>query len=266
MKKLLVLPATLLLTGCTVMDVVGPRPNKEIMALAKQAAADRTFSDGPAINPWRDLRKVQAEQLRDEALRLCGVDAHGETPSTCDVTFGDTDLPANADAEALLHRTVLAVDNVPPESVDLVVAQAIDAVALTPVRLESVNGELTAGDGDSDAVRAMADAEFRLQYGLSLALAHADDGLRARILDLRDSSRDRVTALGRLIPGGAEELVPEAGYELLVPEPASLEEAAELVSTLQRDLITQWRSVAADAEGSDWMTAAIRLAAHAQQS
>ena len=82
-KKLLVLPATLLLTSCTVMDVVGPRPNGEIMALAKQASADATGGDPD----WRALRQTQSQQLHDEALRLCGVDPSGKTPGTVELIF-----------------------------------------------------------------------------------------------------------------------------------------------------------------------------------
>lgn len=294
MKKLLALPAVLLLTGCTVMDVVGPRANSEILSLAKQASADWVFgSDGTP--EWREIRKFHSEQLQNEALRLCGVDEAGETPSSCNVGYGDTDLPAAASPAELLESTVAAAKKVPDESVDLVVAQAIDAVALVPVELPVDPARLT-GEADIDAARAMLARENTLYYGLGLALAYADDGLRGRIRVLREASHERVSVLTALVGGpgdagppasgdaagvaagvaaegtagvaAAEALVPAAGYEFTegFQEPTSLPEATQLVNTMQSDLVKQWRRTAADASDTEWMRAAILLAAHAQRS
>ena len=94
------------------MDVVGPRANGEIMALAKQASADWVFGD-PAREQWREMRQKQSEELKEEALRLCGLDAQGQTPASCDVSYGDTDLPAEGNASAVLEHTVAAADKVP---------------------------------------------------------------------------------------------------------------------------------------------------------
>lgn len=289
-KKLLALPAVLLLSGCTVMDVVGPRANGEIMALAKQASADWVFgSDGTP--EWREMRKFHGEQLQAEALRLCGVDEAGKTPSTCNVGYGDTDLPAAAAPEELLDSTVAAAKKVPDESVDLVVAQAIDAVALASVELPADPARLS-GEADIDAARAMLAQENALYYGLGLALAYADDGLRGRIRVLREASHERVSVLTTLVddpqpPGdvgagaaaedgaedgaedaAAEALVPAAGYKFTegFQEPTSLPEATHLVKTMQSDLVKQWRRTAANASSADWMRAAILLAAHAQRA
>ena len=166
----MVLPAALLLTSCTVMDVVGPRANGEIMSLAKQASADWVFGD-PSREQWHEMRKKQSEELKNEARRLCGLDAQGETPASCDVGYGDTDLPATGNASALLERTVVAADKVPEESVDLVVAQAVDAVALAPVDLDRIEGPLA--DDTASAADLLA-RENALYYGLGIALAHAD--------------------------------------------------------------------------------------------
>lgn len=279
MKKLLVLPAVLLLTGCTVMDVVGPRPNSEIMALAKQASADWVFGSDDTPE-WREMRKFHSEQLKDEALRLCGTDETGATPSTCDVGYGDTDLPASESVNELVGRTVAAARKVPDESVDLVVAQAIDALALAPVSLAPapIAGE-GAGDGaglsdDADIAAAhdMLARENALYYGLGLALAYADEGLRSRIGTLREASHERVNLLVELIPAGegasTEALAPAAGYTFAegYAEPTSPESAAQLVETMHNDLVTQWRRTAADANSPAWLSEAIALAAHAQRA
>lgn len=266
-KKLMVLPAALLLTSCTVMDVVGPRANGEIMSLAKQASADWVFGD-PSREQWHEMRKKQSEELKNEARRLCGLDAQGETPASCDVGYGDTDLPANGNASALLERTITAVDKVPEESVDLVVAQAIDALALSPVDLGQIEGPLA----DDTAVQSAADLlarENALYYGLGIALAHADSDLRARVKALREASHERTAALTRLLDGAdGQALVPAAGYSFAdgYTEPETPDQAAELVNTMQGDLVKQWRYAAAHAESKQWREAAILLAAHAQRA
>ena len=264
-KKLMVLPAALLLTSCTVMDVVGPRANGEIMSLAKQASADWVFGD-PSREQWHEMRKKQSEELKNEALRLCGLDAQGETPASCDVGYGDTDLPATGNASALLERTVVAADKVPEESVDLVVAQAVDAVALAPVDLDRIEGPLA--DDTASAADLLA-RENALYYGLGIALAHADGDLRARIGALREASHERTAALTRLLDGAdGQALVPAAGYSFAdgYTEPETADQAAELVKTMQGDLVKQWRYAAAHAESKQWREAAILLAAHAQRA
>ena len=265
-KKLLLLPATaLLLTSCTVMDVVGPRANGEIMALAKQASADWSGGD-PAREQWREMRKKHSEELKGEALRLCGLDAQGQTPASCDVSYGDTDLPATGNADALLEHTVAAADKVPAESVDLIVAQAIDALTLSPVNLEPVT-ETVSDTADTEAARDLLARENAVYYGLGLALAYADSDLRERVGELREASHERTAALTRVLGAADEALVPAAGYDFAegYAEPANAEEAAQLVETMQSDLVAQWRYTAAHAESATWRGDAIRLAAHAQR-
>lgn len=261
----MVLPAALLLTSCTVMDVVGPRANGEIMSLAKQASADWVFGEHPE---WAELRKFQSEQLQDEALRLCGTDETGQTPQSCNVGYGDTDLPAAADGAALLEHTVTAADKVPDDSVDLVVAQAIDALALTPVEIEVEAAAPLDNDSATQSAADLLARENALYYGLGIALAHADGDLRARIKALREASHERTAVLTRLLDGADDQaLVPAAGYAFAdgYTEPETPDQAAELVETMQGDLVKQWRYAAAHAESKQWREAAILLAAHAQR-
>lgn len=266
-KKLLLLPAAaLVLSSCTVMDVVGPRANGEIMALAKQASADWVFGD-PSREQWHEMRKKQSEELKNEARRLCGLDAQGETPASCDVGYGDTDLPATGNASALLEHTVTAADKVPSESVDLIVAQAIDALTLSPVDLDPIT-DIVADAADAQAARDMLARENAAYYGLGLALAYADGDLRERVAVLRDASHERTAALTRVLDAtDGEPLVPAAGYAFAegYHEPANAEEAAQLITTMQSDLVKQWRYAAAHADSATWRADAIRLAAHAQR-
>lgn len=241
------------------------------MELAKQASADRVFGDGE----WSELRAFHAEQLKDEARRLCGTDSSGEAPASCDVTYGDTDLPSAGEAEELLSLTVAAADRVPDESVDLVIAQAIDALALEPVTLDPVGAQddpdadtAVTDEADLEAVRMMLAEENAYAYGLDIALAHADSDLRDRIAALKKASDQRARALSALISEEHPDWdSPAPGYEFTPgnTEPANPAEAAALVKQLEDSVKEKWRRTAADAQSTEWREDAIRLAAHAQR-
>ena len=193
-KKLLItVPLVLLLGGCTVMDVVGPRPNKEVMALAKQAHADGLPSG--ATEDYRQLRTEQSDALKAEALRLCGTDPEGEAPSSCSVNFDDAELPASIGAQELVFLTADTAPRLPKESVALAVEQAIDATAMQPVALDNVGSATLTSEADITHATAVVQREAELQYGLGFALAFADDPLRERIAVLREASRERTDAL-----------------------------------------------------------------------
>ena len=83
-----------------------------------------------------------------------------------------------------------------------------------------------------------------------------------------DPSRPPAVSRISLDIADGESLVPAAGYEFAegYTEPANAEEAAQLVSTMQGDLVKQWRYAAAHAESKQWREAAILLAAHAQRA
>lgn len=267
-RLLVILPAAVLLTSCTVMDIVGPRANGEIMTLARQASADQFSLDDAAA---AELRATQSSQLVAEAQRLCGTDDAGNPPSSCDVSFGDTDLPAGAaDVEAMIDQvraaTVTAAGKVPEDSVDLVVSQAIDTVAIAPVEFEGIALD-DAPAADLDSARDMLRREYALEYGIGLATAWADDALLARIDALRSASDARREALTAALEPTGDVPQPLAGYEFAEggtpTDPAS---AAELVQRLNADLVTQWHHAAAGADDAQWRDAAIRLAAHAQRA
>lgn len=268
-KRLFVVLSACVLTSCSVMDVVGPRANGEVMALARQASADEASLAGePAA---QSLRSTHAGELVAEAARLCGTDPAGNLPSSCDVSLDGAELPAGArDAGELVAQvrshTVAAADKLPPESVDLAVAQAVDTVALEPVDL----GGLALGDApapDLASARHMLEQEYAFEYGLGLATAWADEPLIARVDALRDASDARRTSLLVALEPTGDVPAPLPGYE--VADSASVADspsAAEFVDRLNADLLTQWRSAAADAEGRQWRDAAIGLAAHAQRA
>lgn len=266
MKKLLpalvALPTAVALTGCSVMDVVGPRPNKELVGLANQAEADALSGEVDL----RELRAVQAVQLRGETLRLCGTEPDGGVPRTCAFELDAADLTAEPLAQ-LVDATVATAPRVPEESADLVVAQAIDAAALRPVELAPEGLSLI--DADFEPAKAALEREYALAYGLGLAEAFADSALRGRIHALASASQERAAVLESGL--GAQVPVPAAGYQVADGQPpATTAEATELVERLQREVVDGLRFSAARAHaeghGDAWRRAAILLAAQAQRA
>lgn len=252
------------LAGCTVMDVVGPRPNKEIVALARQAEADAIGDGGEEFTA---VRRDQAEALKGEVLRLCGTDPQGEVPSSCHATYDDVELPAATTTDGVLQLTVDTVPHLPAESVGLVVAQAIDIAAVAPVDLDEVK-QVALDDVDVPTAQHLLTREHALDYGLGVATAYADDALRGRIVALREASADRALILAEnLAAAGAEVPVPAPGYEVVDADaPSDLAGATGLVERLRGDLVADWRLAAAHAQQDAWRRAAILLAAHAQRA
>lgn len=232
------------------------------MALAKQASADTASGD----ERWGELRAFHADQLKNEARRLCGTDASGAPPSTCNVDYEDTDLPPSGDTAALVVQTAKAAGKVPEDSVDLVVAQAIDAVAASDEPLALLNTDGPIDDTDAlEAAKLLANAEYAVDYGLDIATAYGDEQLQARIDKLRTLHDARLSSLHDAFPTDAMP-AREAGYEIPGGAPTNPAEAAAFVDKLESDLVERWRTAAADATSVDWRTAAIILAGHAQRA
>lgn len=263
-SRLALVPACLALASCSVMDIAGPRPNGEVLALARQAEADSlSLDDVPAA----ELRSRQAAQLYDEITRLCGTDAAGAPPATCEVERGPGEAAGAPDVASLTgsaaEAAARAAASLPGESVDLVVAQAVDATALQPVNLPPVT---VADTADLEAAREMLRREYAVEYALGLASSYADTDLSAGINELSEAAEQRRTYLASLLAASGEIPVPAPGYEFSGrPEPTDSEQASALVTELEDGLVADWRAAAARASAAPWMTAAIVLAAQAQR-
>lgn len=252
--------AALPLAACSPVDIFGPHANGTIMELAKQASADRMDGSGE----WSELRATHAEQLQAEARRLCGTDESGQVPSSCNVTYGDTDLPVGSDVKTLVTQTAKAAGKVPEESRDLIIAQAIDAVATAKLPIEGLE-PLNEKDTDAlESAKQLITAEYAAEFGLDIASAYADDALQARIDELRVLHDARLAALHHAFPT-AELPSREAGYEVPDGSPTTTEEAVAFVDALENDLITRWRAAAANADSPEWRELAILLAGHASR-
>ncbi|MHA2789215.1 hypothetical protein ACXZ66_08745 [Corynebacterium sp. S7] len=253
------------LAGCSsVMDVFGPKANRQLVTLAHQAEADAAslHDDSSA----QELRTVQASQLFDEITRLCGVDENGHPPASCEVSTENDRAGASSISDAARQSVTYLIDNrkaLPEDSVDLVVAQSIDLVAAAGLPLPE-GGAAEPDTADHAAAKDMLSREYAMQYGLGLASAFADEGLQARIDTLAEASMQRSTSLEEFV--GADAASASAmGYEFQSGQsPQTTEEAGALVDTLSSDMTTAWRAAAGHAESDEWLEKAIYLAANSQ--
>lgn len=262
------LAAVPLLSSCAVVDLLGPRPNPELLELAEQATVDEHVLTESAPE-LAALRGEQADALYAEIERLCGRDPAGELPETCAV---DTDVPvapevAGESAEVVLERALAghlaAGDRVPAESVDLVTIQSVE---LAGVDEGTELGEAPFIDDEDDlaAARALLEQEFAAEYGLGVARAFIDP-VRVALIDAQlQAHRERILTLQAVLSPTGEMPLPQAGYEFAVdPVPEDAASAAEYTAAVGRDATARWQT-AASAAGSDaWREFSVTAAAHA---
>lgn len=212
-------------TACSPAEVFGPRPDPELVQLAQQAEADAAAADGEVAA----LREEHAAELYTEIARLCGLDESGAPPSSCAVDDPD---PAPEASPVPLGRYLEVVDDVPEQSRDLVVDQAIDLAVL-----DSSEAPATAVDEDDHGLVAkMIEREHAAVYGLKSARAFASEP--AGVDELVERHQARLLSAQQTIP---DPPVAAAGYT-----GADVSAGDEFIRTEEDNLIAAWRAAAAD--------------------
>lgn len=264
----LLLAAIPVLSSCAVVDLLGPRPNADLLELAEQATIDEHVLADVAPE-LAALRGEQATALYAEIERLCGRDQSGELPETCAVdTDGlltpETDTePAEVVLERALAGHLAAGDEVPAESVDLVTIQSVElAGADEDTELDEL--PMVEDEDDLEAARALLEQEFAAEYGLGVARAFIDP-VRATLLDTQlQAHRERILALQAILSPTGELPLPQAGYEFSVgPVPEDSASAAEYAAAVGRDATARWQTAASAAESEPWREFSVNAAAHA---
>lgn len=227
--------ALLVVAGTLGACAFGPKPNAELLELAQQATVDG--------------RIAHADALYDEIARLCGFDDNHAVPASCEVgrDTGDT-----TSSPAPLGDYLTAVDEVPEESRDLVVAQAVDLAALDASDLAPASVD---DPEDQELLREVLRQEHAAVYGLEASRAFASDpkwvdGLVAK-------HEQRVLALAESIPDAP---VAEAGYTF-----GDVPLGDALIDELDHATAETWRSAAATASTIEARTLLVQGAGRAAQ-
>lgn len=230
------------MSACSAVDFFGPRPNDQLVELSHQAQADSAGAEGDLAA----LRHEHAEELLAEIARLCGLDEAGNPPESCQVEEPEEAL---SPSPTPLGRYLEVVDDVPEESRDLLIDQAIDLAALDTSELPSTE----VSDEDRALVGHMIEREHAAVHGLKSARAFASDP--AGVDKLIERHQTRLLALQDTIP---DPPVAGAGYT-----GGDITTGDEFIATEEDNLISAWRAAAADAATDESRALLIAAAADA---
>lgn len=252
------------LSSCAVVDVLGPRPNSDLLQLAQQALADQS-GHADTDPEFAQLRGTQAETLLSELSRLCGTDETGAIPETCEVERGElleSGLSPSGSSDESLEQTLSAVTEVPEESVDLLTLQAVELAAVDQDTELPELPTLTEED-DQAAARDLLKQEYAAEYGLGVAVAFLDPADRPLYDAVLSSIQEHILALQLLLEPTGEVPVAEPGYELTTPPEPGAAAAGTLIRETAANEVLRWQEAASAADGEQWRSFAVDAAAHA---
>lgn len=252
------------LSSCAVLDVLGPRPNAELLELAQQAATDQS-GHAEEVPEFARLRGEQAEALLAEISRLCGTDETGALPETCVVDpaqLRGTDLAPTRDAEESLARTLESLPEVPEDSVDLVTTHAVElAVADRDTTLPPP--PVVTEEADLAAARDLLTRSYAAEYGLGVAAAFLGPDDRPLHGAVLRGIQERILSLQLLLEPTGDVPVAEPGYEFTTGPDSVGENAAQFLRDVAAAEELRWQVAASEAESAPWRGFAVDAAAHA---
>lgn len=222
--------AALSLSACSLVDAFGPQPDAALLELAHKATADSTEADGED-GTVAEIRAGHAEALYAEISRLCGIDETGTVPQSCEVNPADSE---EAPSPARLGAYLTAVDEVPEESRDLVVSQAIDLASFDTTELEPA--EITE-PADLALLEELLIQEHAAVYALEAARAFAS--APGDVDSLVDDHQLRVNLLTDMLDDAP---VAAPGYTF-----GDAELGDEFIAEVEDTLTQAWSAAAADA-------------------
>lgn len=251
------------LTGCSVAEVFGPKPNQQILTLGQLAQAD---SEAWAEEEGAGLRAHHAEDLFAEVERLCGVDESGTSPSSCEFQRLDPEVTAQPDAAASLSNYVELIPRAPDDSRDLLTAQAVDLAAAADTIPEDSPAAPELGEEDAGLARDLLRREFAAVWALDMAQAHADAAGTEGLGTLIDAHESRIALLEDALEPTGEVPVAEPGYAYgEVTAPTDAQSALAFAADIETSLEHSWLQAAAQAESDslEWFLALAGDAARA---
>lgn len=259
-----VLLSALLLGGCSLLPQPEPDPVlQELMADYQHAS---TLAENQELAQALD---ADAEEVRGEALRLCGTNKDGNTPSSCVEALGQTEQRSAKPLEDLPAEVLEAAQFAPQESMAVIAPQFVHLVGLglplpetAPAKLtEEANPEIAPEqlDADGEAVLAAAEYEHAVIYALGTATPAADAATRKEIAELSRLHAERLSLLratGETLPAALP------AYDTSqYADPSTTAGAREMLEQLRADDVTYWENFAAKAVTPSLRVLALNFAA-----
>lgn len=226
--SLVAIGAALSLSACSLIDVFGPNPDSDLLELANKATSDAQAQDTPVS----EVRARHADELYAEIARLCGLDEAGQVPDSCAVeeTSGE-----EAPSPTRLGAYLTAADEVPTESRDLVVSQAVELAAFDTTELEP---STITEPADVELLIELLEREHAAVFALEAARAFASDP--ASVDAMVEQHQAAVNLLTNTL---ADAPVSAAGYTF-----GDVELGDEFITDVNNSLAQAWLAAATDAE------------------
>lgn len=259
------------LSGCSLAEQFGPKPNKELATLYQDARNDaEVFAQ---TNPGlAGLRADQAEELHAEIIRVCGFRQDGTVPKTCDdnaiadqVASTPMTLELSEDPSPSYSSTIISA---PESSRALLVAQATDYAVqqgrddVTTIAAQVKSDEDAAkslnNENEQQILTTLAEFEAGAVYGLEASQAFVGDEAVAGILE---DACARLAALNALL---TVPVVPAASYEVTGEPPTDDTTGWAFVHRIQAEAQKAWTDAATKTQAPALLTMYIAGAANAR--
>lgn len=261
------------LAGCSAVDSVvdyfGPRPEDALERLAVAAASDGLALQG-VDDEAADMRSSQADALFAEIARLCGTDAQGNVPHSCEVERPTQAPPATDSSqvlEAAASATTEAADEVSSESRPIVTQQAITLNAWLPGDAPDIP---TLSQPQRESATDLLQWEYEQVFGLDFARAYSDPAAEGRIDKLLGLHHHRIDQLQEALSQNGEVPQPEPAYSSGgTTLPSDADSAAAFLDTLMEQDADKWHAAAVaaaqeESPNQEWLNWLIGIAAESQ--
>ncbi|WKD59085.1 hypothetical protein [Corynebacterium caspium] len=244
-----------LLSSCTGIFSLAPRPDATLTSLYALATTDSTLAD--TVNPQvAELRAKQAQDLKNEIERLCGFTTAGTVVPSCVI---DIEKAAKTPDAQALKATLQAIDKAPKESRDLLAKQAIELAKIAPdtdileAHKSFINAHTALKSADITAAEELLKWEYGLRYAFQTAQAWRNDKALAEALRAQNN---RITVLEQILESQADKTplpIPEPGYVFKsAAAPFDYDSTMAMLTAVTTETTKAWSHAVGAGEDFNW--------------
>ncbi|PRQ12612.1 hypothetical protein C1Y63_00705 [Corynebacterium sp. 13CS0277] len=253
-------------------------PDTTLVSLGAAALADSSALEGTRPDLAAIARR-QADVFYGEAARLCGTDEQGTIIASCAPTRPDAEQVAQLAAgvsgspEEILGQAARRIEEssaaLEKDSVPLVARLYAENVVLSGSSPE-LPADVTVQDaGDVAAAKQALEFTYGVDYGLTVAEAYSELGLKQQIAAAVEQQHTTEASLVQLLetaPGMTTLDIPSpaAGYTFSeYPTPTDTGSALAAAEAAHTNAVLMWYAAAANADAPGWRRYALVSAGRA---